>query len=650
MRERDSRDVSHEVDLIYEQIRDKVIDKVTIRRTRTNILNDPDYKKDLAAQGIVFPRILPPNELEYELTPSLSNSFTTTLTALTDDKADEHITYARYRAVEFLKPELREKYKNAVQIGQSLAGIYRVHMVKRLESSFYAFKKSLQTLLRITNDMIRMFEEDKVIIAPELNIKDMMFKGMDLDEIIQYIIEKKGYSETDFRYKAEDFDEEFVKMLYNDRDILERLNSEWALIDEDPKLDRFSASLPVFASPKDNPTGKLVIFSESVDTVDYLYTYLTETLGRTDVLKISASNRNRLFETVKANFDANVPLEKQADDYSIIITSDVLAEGVNLHRSNVIINYDSPWNASRLMQRIGRVNRIGSVADNIYNYMFYPSPDGDKQIKLYKNALIKLQGFHSAFGEDAQIYSREEIVKEFNLYDSNVKDIVDRKIALLRELRHLYNTDREWYHRIKNLPLKSRVIRDTGKHSGTTIVFVSSKIKTEFYLVVGEKQPQIMDFLSAVSFLKAKPEEQPVPFNHNEEHYTQVNKALSEFHTDLQAQTDLDSIKAKNLDTTAQIADKFLRTIEQVCEDDALKRDCGILRGYIREGTYARLPKTLKTISQEYKNDRMRICSDSRILANRIGDLVEEYHHTSSSDSSKTDIGNPSIIISETFI
>lgn len=650
MRERDSRDVSHEVDLIYEQIRDKVIDKVTIRRTRTNILNDPDYKKDLAAQGIVFPRILPPNELEYELTPSLSNSFTTTLTALTDDKADEHITYARYRAVEFLKPELREKYKNAVQIGQSLAGIYRVHMVKRLESSFYAFKKSLQTLLRITNDMIRMFEEDKVIIAPELNIKDMMFKGMDLDEIIQYIIEKKGYSETDFRYKAEDFDEEFVKMLYNDRDILERLNSEWALIDEDPKLDRFSASLPVFASPKDNPTGKLVIFSESVDTVDYLYTYLTETLGRTDVLKISASNRNRLFETVKANFDANVPLEKQADDYSIIITSDVLAEGVNLHRSNVIINYDSPWNASRLMQRIGRVNRIGSVADNIYNYMFYPSPDGDKQIKLYKNALIKLQGFHSAFGEDAQIYSREEIVKEFNLYDSNVKDIVDRKIALLRELRHLYNTDREWYHRIKNLPLKSRVIRDTGKHSGTTIVFVSSKIKTEFYLVVGEKQPQIMDFLSAVSFLKAKPEEQSVPFNHNEEHYTQVNKALSEFHTDLQAQTDSDSIKAKNLDTTAQIADKFLRTIEQVCEDDALKRDCGILRGYIKEGTYARLPKTLKTISQEYKNDRMRICSDSRLLANRIGDLVEEYHHTSSSDSSKTDIGNPSIIISETFI
>ncbi len=650
MRERDKRDVSHEVDRIYEQIRDKVIDKVTIRRTRTNILNDPDYKKDLASQNIVFPHILPPEEQEYELTQSLSQSFTSALTALTDEKADEHLTYARYRAVEFLKPELRVRYKNAEHIGRSLAGIYRVHMVKRLESSFFAFKKSLATMLRITNDMIRMFEEDKVIIAPELNIKDMMFKGMDLDEITQYIIDKKGYTESDFCYKADDFDEEFIKMLHSDRDILETLNAEWEQIDKDPKLDKFSSSLSRFTSPETNPTGKLVIFSESVDTVSYLYDFLTKTLGRNDVLKVSASNRNKLFATIKANFDANVAVEKQENKYSIIITSDVLAEGVNLHRSNVIINYDSPWNASRLMQRIGRVNRIGSVADNIYNYMFYPSPDGDEQIQLYKNALIKLQGFHSAFGEDAQIYSREEIVKEFNLYDSNVKDIVDKKIALLRELRYLYNTDRDWYHRIKNLPLKSRVMRATGKHSGSTIVFVSSKLKTEFYLVSGDRQPQIIDLLSAVGCLKAKPEENAVPFNHREEHYTHVNRALEAFQTDLQAQTDSDSIKNKNLDTTAQIADRFLRTIRQVCKDDALRHNCGILRGYIKEGIYSRLPKELKAISQEYKNDRMNIKADCCILANSIGNLVEEYHHDFDSDSAKTDIGNPSIIISETFI
>ena len=94
---------------------------------------------------------------------------------------------------------------------------------------------------------------------------------------------------------------------------------------------------------------------------------------------VTAANRNRLEQTIKENFDAN--FDSDSMRYNIIITSDVLAEGVNLHRSNVIVNYDSPWNATRLMQRIGRVNRIGSVAPNIYNYMFYPSQQGDKEIQ-----------------------------------------------------------------------------------------------------------------------------------------------------------------------------------------------------------------------------------------------------------------------------
>ena len=75
--------------------------------------------------------------------------------------------------------------------------------------------------------------------------------------------------------------------------------------------------------------------------------------------------------------------------------------------------------------------------------MFYPSQQGDKEIQLYKNALVTLQGFHSAFGEDAQIYSKEEIVKEFRMFDNNVKASIDKKIALLREVHNLYNSDRK---------------------------------------------------------------------------------------------------------------------------------------------------------------------------------------------------------------
>ena len=653
MRERDQRDVTAEVDKIYEQIRSKVIDKVTVRRTRNNILNDPDYKADIQSQGIIFPNILPPNELEYVMDADTNNRFYETLKQLTDGPSEDNptgqgLTYARYRAVEFLKPEYRNKYKNAVHIGQTLAGIYRVHMVKRLESSFYAFKKSLRTLLRITTDMIKMFDEDKVIIAPDLKVKDLQAKNMELDEIIEYAI-TKGYAAEDILFSADAFNPDFLEMLHHDREILERLNADWEKENDDPKFDMFRENLiKVFFNRAINPSGKLVLFSESVDTLSYLYERLTKELGRTDVLMVTASNRNRLGQTIKENFDANYASDSMR--YNIIITSDVLAEGVNLHRSNVIVNYDSPWNATRLMQRIGRVNRIGSVAPNIYNYMFYPSQQGDKEIQLYKNALVKLQGFHSAFGEDAQIYSKEEIVKEFQMFDNHVKDSIDKKIALLREVRELYNSDRKLYHKIKALPMKSRVMRDTGKHSGKSVIFVSSNVKTEFYLAT-PAGVEVIDFLEAVKYLKAKPEEQPVPFANEELHYRHVNSALAQYTTEYVEAADTTSINRTDLDKTSLEANKFLRTIKQITTDNELKTQCDVLMGYINEGIYAQLPRYLKALSREYKNDRARIRQDEYQLQRKISGLLSEYQTQNKEERREAQhASDPQIIISETFI
>jgi superfamily II DNA/RNA helicase len=497
--------------------------------------------------------------------------------------------------------------------------------------------------------MIGMFEANKVIIAPEFNVKELQSKGLEIDEIIEHIAQK-GYEKDDFVFDTDDFDDEFVRMLHNDKDVLQTLCDKWDKIEEDPKLDLFISQLERIMHEDINPEKKLVVFSESVDTITYLYKYLTEKLGRKDVMNVTAASRNRLFNVIKSNFDANVPKEKQENRYSIILTTDVLAEGINLHRSNMIVNYDSPWNASRLMQRIGRVNRIGSVAESIYNYMFYPSQQGDKEIKLYKNALIKLQGFHSALGEDAQIYSREEIVKDFKLFDSNVKDVVDKKISLLRELRNLYNSNRELYHKIKELPLKSRVFRNTGKHHGTSIIFVSTKIKTEFYIVKEDKKPVQIDFLNAVTYLKAKPQEVSVITADDELHFAHVNAAVNKFHAELVNQTDKDSIKTSGLDKTTQTAEAFLRKIKQICEDEKLRSDCQILHGLLEQGTFSKLPKTLKTISQEYKGDRIKIKEDTYTLQGRIGELVKEYHNEMRADDEDIVIGTPKIIISETFI
>lgn len=647
MKERDQRDITAEVDKIYETIREEVIDKVTVRRTRHNILNDPDYKKDLERQHIVFPNILAPNILEYVMDEDTSKRFFNTLDFLTNPENPMHLEYARYRAVEFLKPELQGKYQNAVHLGQSLAGIYKVHMVKRLESSFHAFKISLDTLLRITNDMIRMFEDGRVIIAPDLKVKDLQAKGMELDEIIEYAVEK-GYLADEITFAPDDFNPKFLKLLQDDKEVLEYLIDDWKEEHDDQKFDKFMDLLSgELMKPEINKEGKLVIFSESVDTLEYLFERMKKELRRTDIVLVTSQNRNKVVKMVKENFDANSKVK--LNNINIILTSDVLAEGVNLHRSNVIVNYDSPWNATRLMQRIGRVNRIGSVAENIYNYMFYPSKQGNSQIQLYENALMKLQGFHSAFGEDAQIYSREEIVKQFEMFDSNVRDAVDKKIQLLREVRELYNKDRKLYNKIKALPMKSRVMRDTGKHSGTSIVFVSSNIKTEFYLV-NSKTADPIDFLEAVKYLKAKPEELPAQFGENNYHFEHVNRALYRYSAAVWEAKDDNTARRVDLDRTSLIANNFLRTIKKVSQDSDLLTKCDILINYINDGVYAQLPRFLKTMAGEYNNDRKLMKVKEYDIATKIDKLIETYHsQTRKERNNQQEVEDPRIIISETF-
>lgn len=648
MKERETRDVTADVDKIYEVIREKVIDKVTVRRTRHNIENDPEYKKDLQVQGIIFPKPQPPISLEYKMNANTSERFFYTLNVLSDDKFEPHLFYARYRAVEFLKPEYRAKYRNAVHVGQTLAGIYRVHMVKRLESSFHAFKSSLATLLCITNDMLKMFAEDKVIIAPNLNVKDLQTKGVELDEIIEKALEK-GYNESDILYKSDDFDPVFLAMLQHDEKVLETLNVDWQKEHDDPKFDLFRKKLETDFFDSRNLSGKLVVFSESVDTLNYLKGRLENELGRKDVLTVTAENRDRRATDIKENFDANSTVKK--DRYNIILTSDVLAEGVNLHRSHIIVNYDSPWNASRLMQRIGRVNRIGSVAEYIYNYMFYPSPQGNEQIKLYENALIKLQGFHSAFGEDVQIYSKEEIVKQFQMFDSNVKDSMDEKLALIRELHDVYHNNRELYDKVKQLPLKSRVARDTGKHSGETVVFVLSDVKTEFYKAT-DKTIAPIDFLEAVKYLKAKPEEQPASFLPDSKNYDHVNRAIQKFTSEYVEAADDSSINRTDLDNISKTALNFLRKLKQTFRDSMVKAQCDVLAAYINNGVYTQLPRRLRDLSKPYKGDKVQIKQDEDKLKREIHSLVDEYQTMSKEkqEAAVPKVSDPQIIISETFI
>ena len=584
---------------LYGVIREKIISQITVRRTRRDLKNYPKYIDDLKAQGIEFPEIAAPKPKLYELNSKLSKLFYHTVFYLTDT---DKINYYRYQAIAYLKPELREDYyQQAVLVSQSLAGIMKTLMIKRLESSFKAFKISLQNLSTATARMIEMFNRGKVLIAPDKSVNDLMNKGFSFDEIEEIIIELNIENPRNNVFAPDDFDSTFIDGLRKDHTLLKELINEWANIEEDPKLDAFFKVLKdELLSAAINPTGQLVIFTESTDTANYLQEKVEEHL-KTKVLNISSDNRSKLFETIQENFDANYIGEGKSD-FKILITTDVLAEGVNLHRCNVIVNYDTPWNATRLMQRIGRVNRIGSVAGVIYNYNFYPSQQGDDEIKLYRNALVKLQGFHTAFGEDAQIYTHEEMLEQFELFKEGLKDDEDKRLQYLRFIREFKDNNPKEFKRIKHFPMKARtgrklenVIRENIEQS--TIVFLKSPYKTEFYQVDTDTKVNALTFLEAAQYFEAKSTEPG--YDLPEQHYTQVEAALHTFEQDFLGSTTETVTTNDKADAISAQAKKFLRDMKSITKRDKIKTACTSLSDLVDKGTFTPLPNAIRKLRQQ---------------------------------------------------
>lgn len=638
---------------LYGVIREKIISQITVRRTRRDLKNYPKYIDDLKAQGIEFPEIAAPKPKLYELNSKLSKLFYHTVFYLTDT---DKINYYRYQAIAYLKPELREnQYEQAVLVSQSLAGIMKTLMIKRLESSFKAFKISLQNLSTATGRMIEMFDKGKVLIAPDLRVNDLMEKGFSIEDLEAMIMEMNIENPRNNVFAPDDFDKNFIEGLRKDHTLLKELIDEWANIEEDPKLDAFFKVLKdELLSAAINPTGQLVIFTESTDTANYLQEKVEEHL-KTKVLNVSSDNRSKLFETIQENFDANYIGERKSD-FKILITTDVLAEGVNLHRCNVIVNYDTPWNATRLMQRIGRVNRIGSVAGVIYNYNFYPSQQGDDEIKLYSNALVKLQGFHTAFGEDAQIYTHEEMLEQFELFKEGLKDDEDKRLQYLRFIREFKDNNPKEFKRIKHFPMKARtgrklenVIKENTKQG--TVVFLKSPYKMEFYQVDTDTKVNPLTFLEAAQYFEANSTEPG--YDLPEHHYTQVEAALHTFEQDFLGSTTETVTTNDKADAISAQAKKFLRDMKGITKRDEVKTACTSLSELVDKGTFTPLPNEIRKIRQQL--DKKQITYGQ--VDNLIIMVARKYDAFESEDGERTDLNteidtniSPDIVLSETFI
>ena len=517
--------ISKEVKAIYEKIRVKVVEPLTVRRTRTDLMENEAYRKDLEKQNVHFPDVKAPHKIYYQLDTELEELYDKTIRYL-NGKEHDTLKYYRYQAIKYLLPPKKDKYQKADLISIQLAGIMKTLLVKRIDSSFYAFKQSLKRYYQANKVMLDMFEKGVIYIAPNLKVNELLSEGRE-DELIQQIEEAQYTDPTIEVCTPEDFETIFIDGLKQDGQILKELVESWDKVTYDPKLDIFINEYMKgkLFDKSINQEGKLVIFSESKETTKYLSDALRAN-GFNRVLTVQSDNRNDKMPALEANFDANYKGEKK-NDYNIVISTEVLAEGVNLHRANVIVNYDTPWNSTRLMQRIGRVNRIGSTAKEVHIFNFFPTAKVNNDIELEKKAKMKLFAFHAALGEDSQIYSTDESPESFGLFDKNVDEERDEKLRYLMWLRQLKEENPDLIKRINKMPLRARVGRKSKLIPMSTITFIRNKRRDAFTFVREDGSIEELTFLEVVKEFEARIEEKAIPLH--DKHHEQVAKAIEVF-------------------------------------------------------------------------------------------------------------------------
>lgn len=653
--ERDHDKIARGVKAIYKEIRTKVLESVIVRRTRTDIRNTPDYWQDIINQGVNFPDIVPPRQILYELDEYTDNLYDKTLRIL--KKQSKELGYYRYQAIKFLIPEAKEAYQKATgvnpsqadRISDQLAHIMRILLVKRIDSSFHAFKMSLGRYYNANRAMLKMIENGTIYIAPKLKVSDFILDDNEAE--LEEILRNAEDTETINAYPVEDFYEEFIDGIKKDHETLSALKQEWDQVIKDPKYDTLVQKIRTeLMKPDINDNHKLLIFSESKETTNHLKEKLKAD-GFTNILSVDSSNSKDLTTTIAENFDANQPIAEQKNDYDIILTTEVLAEGVNLHRSNIILNYDIPWNATRLMQRIGRVNRIGTESTNIYIYNFFPTSRTDNEIELNKKAYMKLQAFHSALGEDSQIYSTKEEYSSFGLFEKVPEEEKDERLEFLNYLRKFRTENPDLYQKIKKtIPGRARTGRHNKSAKDQTITFIKNKKRDVFYLIYPDNELEELTFVETARIFKAQVSERAIPIH--EKHHEQIQTALTSFHQEENI-ANLGDLGAVKLGPNEKRAIKFLD--DSAKQEFAAKDDKEIIdlaKLAIKRGKFQKLPreinKLLKT-AKESKQTRSEVFEMLiKILATYpLEDIAKE---TTVKKSKKTPISSaPTIILSESF-
>lgn len=530
----DLKKVKRRTQYLADTIR-SIIQPVLIRRNRIDLQSDPDYEKEVEELS----KLEKPKELFYELTKEQSEFYDRVVSEYFGENGkfkgaiyrpylyEERISSCEEDDIdgnEIGKKNNKEKAKRQRErlAQKNLYDFMRRLLVKRFESSFGAFYQSVKNFTNIYQIILQFIEKSKKYIMNRQLVEKIY--EWDAEEIEE---ELKKFSEEIMKidnpdprfhriYEVEKFAlyEEFMMDIKKDIELFKIILDEvdmLKLLENDPKSQALALKIPELIEDRDagEPKRKVVIFTEYIDTARHLEGRLKSLLPsplKERVLTIVGKLSDERYETLLKNFDAKYESSHQADDYDILITTDRLSEGFNLNRAGAVINYDIPWNPTRGIQRVGRINRISKkVFEKLYIFNFFPTEKGADYVKSREIAQHKMFLIHNTIGEDARIFDPDEEPSPSRLYTKIMEnpDNFDTE-SIYTTIKRKYSEIEKKYpkliERLHKLPVR---VKTAKKHESYNLLVFIKKGRSIFVSMIDkDDSPKEINFEKALEYVE----------------------------------------------------------------------------------------------------------------------------------------------------
>lgn len=444
---------------------------------------------------------------------------------LPEEPLAEQLTYARYGLWHYVSRSKQKQgpYATLQRAGANLCGLMRALLFKRFESSVYAFRETISRLKR----MHELFLEalDAGIVAAGEDAQRLLYE-CDLDEEHDLLDALEQVTGT---YDIADFDVVLLRRhIEHDIRLLGRILELVTPIT--PEMDDKLNTLKNI--PRDAPLagGKVLIFTQFADTARYLYENLNPDGRRSDVEVIFSGDKSKAKVVGRFAPRANPEYRMSQGETEIqtLVATDVLAEGLNLQDCDSIINYDLHWNPVRLIQRFGRIDRIGSDHQVVYGFNFLPETGIERNLGLRDKLCNRIREIHETIGEDSAILDPTEQLNEdamYAIYESHgaqlalFEDEAEQQFIDLNEaeelLRLLRRDEPDEYQRITELRDGIRTAR--ASETKGVYVFCAAGRYQQLAIVGPDGQIVSREVGRILGMLRCGPElaGEPLPADHN---------------------------------------------------------------------------------------------------------------------------------------